>query len=487
MNNSARAVTTNSNATNSNATQASFVDKFREIIAANRQGAPIAVTSVCSAHPEVLTAALLLASEQGENLLIEATSNQVNQYGGYTGMTPRDFIAFVHHIAASEGVSPETIWFGGDHLGPQAWRDEPAESAMAKAEILVKDYVAAGFRKIHLDCSEGCQGEAAAVGDAKAARRAAQLAKICEGAAGEIAVNSGKSAPRDLVYVIGTEVPPPGGARIEDVSENSDRAGENETHIGVGRDSGLAAALIATAPAHAAATLTAHRDEFYQLGLGDTAWQRVIGLVVQPGVEFASDQIHRYEFTKDYLAAKTPLAAAIQDYPGLAFEAHSSDYQSAAAILRLKSHHFAIIKVGPALTFAYRQAIYALDQFAADFGYTPKDTPRVPQIMAQIMQADPKNWRKHYPEAAENLSHLLHYSYADRIRYYWPHHLAQQRLAQLFAALPPIAPRDAMLLPYFAPEILARADLLRAKGKAWPRTMILAQIQQALAAYFAEA
>ncbi len=53
-------------------------------------GARVGITSVCSAHPMVIEAAMAQALRRGHEpvVLIEATSNQVNQDGGYTGMSP---------------------------------------------------------------------------------------------------------------------------------------------------------------------------------------------------------------------------------------------------------------------------------------------------------------------------------------------------------------------------------------------------------------
>ena len=183
---------------------------LRRIIARNRAGAAVALPSVCSAHPEVLRACLMLAEERDRPLLIEATSNQVNQEGGYTGMRPADFIALVHRIADAAGVDRARIGFGGDHLGPQAWKALPAAEAMARAERMAADYVRAGFAKIHLDCSEPCADDPAHPGDALAAERSARLAAACRAATGA------SGGADDLLYVIGTEVPVPGGARGDD-------------------------------------------------------------------------------------------------------------------------------------------------------------------------------------------------------------------------------------------------------------------------------
>ena len=139
---------------------------LENLAAARRSGKPAGITSVCSAHPVVLRAAIRRAAAGKTPVLIEATCNQVNHLGGYTGMTPRDFVSFVNSIAEEEGLPRELVIFGGDHLGPNPWRRETAEEALTKAAAMVEAYVTAGFRKIHLDASMGCAGEPAAPRDA---------------------------------------------------------------------------------------------------------------------------------------------------------------------------------------------------------------------------------------------------------------------------------------------------------------------------------
>ncbi|HOZ31261.1 MAG TPA: class II D-tagatose-bisphosphate aldolase, non-catalytic subunit, partial [Tabrizicola sp.] len=93
------------------------------------KGTPRGITSICSAHPVVLRAALRHGVATGATVLIEATCNQVNHRGGYTGMVPADFAALVARIAAEEGCPMEQVILGGDHLGPNPWRNQPAEAA----------------------------------------------------------------------------------------------------------------------------------------------------------------------------------------------------------------------------------------------------------------------------------------------------------------------------------------------------------------------
>ena len=124
-------------------------------------------------------------------------------------MKPADFRDFVHRIADRVGLPRDRIVLGGDHLGPNAWQELPADEAMARAEVMIEDYVRAGFRKIHLDCSMCCADDPAPLSDETiAAARGAPLrrgrTRPCARAGGE-----------PPVYVIGTEVPVPGGAAEE--------------------------------------------------------------------------------------------------------------------------------------------------------------------------------------------------------------------------------------------------------------------------------
>ena len=66
-----------------------------ELVAMQKRGEARGIVSVCSAHPYVLKQTL----KAFERPLIEATCNQVNQFGGYTGMTPADFARNVRRIA----------------------------------------------------------------------------------------------------------------------------------------------------------------------------------------------------------------------------------------------------------------------------------------------------------------------------------------------------------------------------------------------------
>ena len=180
--------------------------EIQALIRRHRAGEACGITSVCSAHPLVVEAALRhTLLHDTPMVLFEATCNQVNQDGGYTGMRPAGFVEFVHAIADQVGLPRSRIVFGGDHLGPNPWTSLAADAAMDKAEAMVDAYVAAGFHKIHLDCSMACAGDPVPLPEAEIVRRAVRLCLAAEAAC----ERTGSIPP---VYVIGTEVPTPGGA-----------------------------------------------------------------------------------------------------------------------------------------------------------------------------------------------------------------------------------------------------------------------------------
>lgn len=370
---------------------------LQELAAARVAGNPVGITSVCTAHPVVLRAAIRRAKMTGRHVLIEATCNQVNHLGGYTGLTPSDFVGLVLGIANEEGLDQNLIIFGGDHLGPNPWKKEPAEDALQKARIMVEAYVAAGFTKIHIDTSMGCAGEPAALDDMMIANRAADICRTAEAAA----LKAGIAPP---VYILGTEVPVPGGA--DHVLDSVDP----------------------TSPQAARTTIEIHREIFEKAGLAD-AFDRVIAFVVQPGVEFGSENVIVYDPPK-----AVELAKVLDDHDGLVFEAHSTDYQPEYALTSLVRDGFAILKVGPGVTFEFREAVYALDMIASEIvpGY---GTRPLASVMEKLMVDFPDDWKGHYHGDDMALRIQRHYSYSDRIRYYWNRPEALSAVQNLVAAL----------------------------------------------------
>jgi D-tagatose-1,6-bisphosphate aldolase subunit GatZ/KbaZ len=126
-------------------------NKILQLVSKHKSGKVIGLTSVCSANLFVIKAAILNAKKYNQTLLIESTSNQVDQFGGYTGITPQQFRKIVFDLALSLDFPIENIILGGDHLGPNRWQSENSNSAMLKANNQIAAYISAGYTKIHLD------------------------------------------------------------------------------------------------------------------------------------------------------------------------------------------------------------------------------------------------------------------------------------------------------------------------------------------------
>jgi D-tagatose-1,6-bisphosphate aldolase subunit GatZ/KbaZ len=276
---------------------------FQDVLRRNWRSGSGGVYAVCSAHPQVIDAAIRQSIDDESVFHVESTSSQVNQFGGYSRQTPEEFAHFVKGAAQHAGLPPERVLLGGDHLGPFPWRNEAADSAMKKACELVRQCVLAGYQKIHLDASMPCAGDVE-LSEHVIAERAAVLCDAAEQASRDLP--PGHPQP---VYGIGTEAPAPGG----------------EAHAADGP--------AATAADDVHRTLEISQQAFRERGLL-AAWERVVALVVQPGVDFGEDVVFDYDEGK-----ARPLSAALARHDEVVYEAHSTDYQWAGALAQMVKDH----------------------------------------------------------------------------------------------------------------------------------------------------
>jgi D-tagatose-1,6-bisphosphate aldolase subunit GatZ/KbaZ len=396
----------------------SRVPGLADIVLAQDRGLALGIPAVCSAHPLVLDAALAAAVADGAPVLVESTCNQVNPDGGYTGQAPADFAAFLRDRARAASLPADRLLLGGDHLGPHPWRRRPAAEAMAKARELVRQCVRAGYVKLHLDASMRLgddPGPAGALPPPEVvSARAADLCAAAEGARGD----APPGVPPPL-YVIGTDVPPPGG------------------------ETGEAEPPVATTPSELERTIDLARQALAARSL-DEAWPRVVAVVVQPGVDFTSTRVFAYDRAK-----ARPLREVLARLGPLVFEAHSTDYQAEAALRALVEDRFAILKVGPALTAALRRVVLGLEAVEREWLGRRRGVllSGVRDALEAAMAADPRHWKDHHRPGDESLRAL---GYADRVRYYWPVPAVQAAVVRLFdnlRAWPPPLPLLAQHLP----------------------------------------
>jgi D-tagatose-1,6-bisphosphate aldolase subunit GatZ/KbaZ len=415
------------------------VDDMCALLRENRAGKQKGIYSVCSANRLVLEAAFAQAARDESPLLIEATCNQVNQEGGYTGLTPAQFRDYVHELAKEMRFPAGRVILGGDHLGPNPWRSKPAAFAMEKACAMVSAYAEAGFSKIHLDASMACGDDPRVLANDEIAERAARLCEIAESTTG--------NRTEKPVYVIGTEVPVPGGAQEELEIEVTSTASLEET-------------------------LEVHRQAFARRSLLP-AWERIIGVVVQPGVEFGN------EVVADYVPQKaSELSKSILKHDGIVFEAHSTDYQTLESLQQLVSGHFGILKVGPELTFAMREAIFALACIEEE--WIAGERSKIRATIERVMVENPGNWNAYYHGDEHTVRTARSYSLSDRIRYYWPNPAISKALALLIQNLD----KNPAPLPLIAQYLPRQAEAIRGREiRNNPTAMIHHKVRESLSRY----
>lgn len=364
---------------------------LKKIITKQKAGEAVGIYSVCSANDYVIEAAIECAKRDDSCVLIEATANQVDQNGGYTGMKPVDFKAFVYGIAQKVGFPTNRIFLGGDHLGPLTFASMPEEEAMAQARELVRCYVAAGFTKIHIDTSMKVADDDpnTRLSDEIIARRGAELVRVCEDTYQKLL----KTEPNAIrpVYIVGSEVPIPGGAQDANAGMQVTRVEDFK------------------------ATVEAFHNAFLKKDLADT-WNDVIAVVVQPGVEEKDAGCTEYDREK---AAE--LMAAIKEYPNLVFEGHSTDYQTKFKLKELVEDGVGILKVGPGLTYAMREALFSLAYMEEMILHgKEEEQSHFIDVLEEAMLKEPKNWMKHYHGDENELWFKRKFSFSDRSRYYMP-------------------------------------------------------------------
>lgn len=419
--------------------------ELQKLVLRQKAGEHKGICSVCSSSPFVLDAAIRQAKESGTVVLIEATANQVNQFGGYTGMTPADFRAALLERAAKQDFPAERVIMAGDHLGPVAWQKEPKASAMEKAEVLVYQFARAGYTKIHLDASMPLADDELLVTE-EIARRTVFLCKAAERGYSEFAQDNPGAQPP--VYVIGSEVPTPGGSGDEE-------------------------GLNVTKPEALTDMLQIFETEFMESGLSD-AWSRVVAAVVQPGVEFGNDNVHEYVPSE-----ATELIATARKIPNIMLEGHSTDYQPESCLTNMVRDGIAILKVGPALTFAAREGLYALAYIEQAMGIT--EPSYLIEVLESAMLTAPGNWKGHYQAQGARLKQLRQYSYSDRSRYYMTQPQVVAAIDQLISNLRK-NPIPMTMLSQFLPY---QYEHIRAgKLKNDPEEIVLDKVRDTLKVYW---
>ncbi len=427
-----------------------FENNILQVISGHKSGKAVGITSICSANYYVIKAAIQYAKKNNQTLLIESTSNQVDQFGGYTGLTPAKFKRSVLKLASSLNYPEGNVILGGDHLGPNRWQNEKSNSAIHKGQDQISAYVSAGFTKIHLDASMKCADDDNNNNPLDPSIIAERTAILCK--ASEETVTGSLNEADLPVYIIGTDVPPPGGAR----------GNQDIKHV--------------TSPGAVEETIRLTEKAFKKYNLHE-AWERVIGVVVQPGVEFSDAEVYDYDrnTSKD-------LVKLIENYPAFVYEAHSTDYQKRELLRQMIEDHFVFLKVGPWLTFKFREAVFALALIEEEILSNKKGIvlSNLAEVVEKSMLELPKYWENYYCSSEEENNWKRKYSYSDRIRYYWSDKRVDESLKRLIQNLRVHPVPHSILSQYFPEEYNALRDGVISEN---PEEIILHRISGVLEIY----
>jgi len=144
--------------------------------------------------------------------------------------------------------------------------------------------------------------------------------------------------------------------------------------------------------------------------------------------------------------------------------------------------HFAILKVGPWLTFAFREAVLALGAIERELFTTrsKREISQVRQALEAAMVRDPTQWRSYYSGDEDQVRRDLIYGYSDRCRYYWFQPTVKEEITRLFDNLGdrPIP------LPLISQYLLAQYEAIRSgELQPDPSRMVEHHIRRVLRVY----
>ncbi len=377
-------------------------NRLMNVIEKRKYGINTGIPSFCCSNKIVIEAILEQSRRFDDTVLIEATSNQVNQYGGYTGMTPMQLKKYKYKIADKIGFDKNKIIIGGDHMGPLPWADLPAKEAMEEAKKLVRLCTLAGYKKIHLDTSMrlGDDDVNKKLSYDIIAERGAILFRECLKAYEELKKkNPNETKP---VFVIGSEVPIPGGSKKS----------KNKVAVTTKKDFEN--------------TIFAYKQKFKEYNL-DKHWKDIIAIVVQPGVEFSENSIDIYNRQK-----ASHLSNTLKQYPDMVFEGHSTDYQPPKKLKEMVQDGIAIIKVGPALSWALREGLFALSFIEKELIDDVSKRANFIETLDKVMLKNTKHWEKYYTGTEKEVALSRKYSFSDRCRYYFINPDVEASIQKLF-------------------------------------------------------
>lgn len=321
--------------------------------------------SFCTSNEDVISSILNFCKRFDLPVLIESTSNQVNQYRGYTKLNPSEFKKKVKLLAKRNLYSSKKILFGGDHLGPLPWKKMKRNIALKRGQKLVEAYLNSNFNKLHIDTT------------IKMIDEKILTKNTIKDRSKEILNSFQNKKLKNLILVLGSEVPTAGGSFTV---KRNDFDYENEI----------------------ISEIKLYKKIYKELNLN-----KDLNLVVDSGMSFNDKKIFSSNRKKLNFLRKASQLLNVQ------FEAHSTDYQNINELKELVKSNFKFLKVGPELTYYFTRAIFEMHKIEKKF---IKKNSKIKVVIFNALKNNNKYWIDYYKH--RRLNDVINGQF-DRLRYYW--------------------------------------------------------------------
>lgn len=325
--------------------------------------------SFCTANFLVLKTLLIFCKKNKLPALIESTSNQVNQFGGYSKNQPKDFIKKMHGFIKSFKINKKSIYFGGDHLGPLPWKNNKSSIALKNSIKLIDLYLKANYQKIHIDTSIQCKDDKFITDKIIFARTEYILKNL-----------TNKKKLNKIFFVFGTEVPFAGG--------------NDKKKFKITKNNKI---------------ITDYQN-FSKLLNSEKLSSKDFALVIEPGMKFKNNSITKPNFKSFEVNRK--FSKKNKFY----YEAHSTDYQDPETLKKLVNNNFKILKVGPELTYNLIKSFLFMQEIEKFF---LRRKSNFQKIIIKKMLFNNFYWKDFFKRGSKKkLEKNLLNSFYDRARYY---------------------------------------------------------------------
>tara|TARA_Y100000768_G_scaffold388875_1_gene388155 strand:- start:1296 stop:2522 length:1227 start_codon:yes stop_codon:yes gene_type:complete len=327
-----------------------------------------ALPSFCTANMDVLKSIMFFCNLKKLPCLIECTSNQVNQDGGYTKKTPKKFIKEILNLRKKIKLNKNQLFIGGDHLGPLPWKNKIKKVAIKNSIKLIESFLNEKFCKIHIDTSIKCKDDVIFNNEIifERTKKILENLKI-------------RRKIKNRFLIIGSEVPLSGSGDSKKIVLTNIKQVINEC------------------------------KKFRQvLKKSKFEKNRKFGLVVEPGMKYMHRLIKKPDLKKFH---NKKIFSTKNNF---VFEAHSTDYQPLSILKKLVHNNFKFLKVGPELTYNYSRSLFFMENIENKL--FKKKTSFIKTNIFNSMKKNDKYWLGYYNYKNKN---LFLESKLDRMRYYF--------------------------------------------------------------------